>query len=84
LTFYFFIVVVIYSLLVSHDAVFAAALSSRSRPHDLQISFVMEAFFLHYKQKQSVSDADGLSSEDSDIVVSEKIRLEYKQAFAIV
>ena len=47
-----------------------------------QISFVMEAFFLHYKKPNGTSGNE--SDEDDDFSLSEQLRVERQLAFAIV
>jgi hypothetical protein len=86
LTFYFFIVVVTYSLLVSLFfslpnlvLVFLLFVLIFS---DLQVSFVMEAFFLHYNSKKAPSEDS--PEEDSGLALSEKLRIERQLAFAVV
>jgi hypothetical protein len=75
--------VVTYSLLVSSWLVVShIQLLSVLMIFQSQISFVMEAFFLHYKKPNGTSGNE--SDEDDDFSLSEQLRVERQLAFAIV
>ncbi len=75
--FYFFIVIITFSLLASRRRR-PAHPPALSPPAQLQISFVMDAFFLHYQK------GSGSPGASSSVASSQRNRTEHELSFSIV